>query len=441
MLILLRHDDTAQVVIHTANMISRDWGNMTQAVWRSPLLPLLKENITQPDPKIWPLGTGLRFKMDLIRYLEAYGNRLRDLPKQLALYDFSAVRAAFIGSTPSRLKSAAAAEASGQTSWGWPSLRNILSSIPISPAPPGAVNGQSAPNVVIQISSIATLGQTPSWLTHFQSVLSAHSSHSSPNSSGNNSVPSSSSARVEFFQKRDPTPNEPKTSDPIFHIIFPTADEIRTSLDGYDSGASIHTKTQSATQKKQLAYLQPLLRHWKPISNSISDPTPGSDRPNTHVSQHHRRAERGSAAPHIKTYIRFSDAAQTRIDWAMLTSANLSKQAWGEVRNTNGEVWVQSWEAGVVVWPALFGENASMVPVFGRDGPGEGDVDVDGRGGREGREVGSQGGDGEKTVVGFRMPYNLPLQPYKMDEVPWVASASYEEPDRKGQYYGGFQPH
>lgn len=131
----------------------------------------------------------------------------------------------------------------------------------------------------------------------------------------------------------------------------------------------------------------------------------------------------------------------------MITSANLSKHAWGDVENKSGEIWIQSWECGVVFFPALFkddgdddgdddGEVVKMVPVFGRDVPERGDVDGDGGDGgvgREGVEI-KEGGKSmdKKKVVSFRMPYDLPLEPYKQDEVPWCASADYEEPDWKG---------
>lgn len=216
---------------------------------------------------------------------------------------------------------------------------------------------------------------------------------------------------------------------PTFSIVFPTADEIRSSLDGYDSGASIHTKIQTAAQQKQLQYLNPLLCHWR---HDISQIIPHDHIMTTQFQSFQRKqALRGAAAPHIKTYIRFSDSTQSSIDWAMLTSANLSKQAWGELENSaKEEIWIQSWECGVVVWPGLFGkndENVVMVPVFGKDTPEAGDLS----GHKEGMEAGNK-------VIGFRMPYDLPLSSYKANEVPWCASMPHLEPDWKGQVWKGW---
>jgi len=135
----------------------------------------------------------------------------------------------------------------------------------------------------------------------------------------------------------------------------------------------------------------------------------------------------------------------TRVDWALMTSANLSRQAWGEAAK-NDEVRICSWEAGVVVWPALFqerpggggGDRAAgaddaratpmrMVPVFKRDAPVARDEDGDGH---EGREV---------DVVGLRMPYDLPLVPYAPAEMPWCAADAHDEPDWTGATWSGWQ--
>ncbi|KAF2824272.1 phospholipase D/nuclease [Ophiobolus disseminans] len=412
MIVLFRHDDCAQIVIHTANMITRDWGNMTQAVWKSPLLPLLTStdasNLASPaDVTAHSIGNGERFKVDFTRYLKAYGNRLKPLVTLLDDYDFSAIRAAFIGSAPSRQKPATA-QPLEQTSFGWLGLQEILSTIPVKEN----LTAISPPHIVIQISSIATLGAAPTWLTCLQSAL-ARSAVCTP-------TPPAASA---FFKKREPSsPQSSKQSQkPTFNIIFPTPNEIRTSLDGYGSGASIHIKLQSQQQQKSQEYLHPLFCHWKAPS------TPSTSKSST---ERHGEALRGPAAPHIKVYVRFGDHDHKTIDWAMLTSANLSKQAWGDVVNKKDEIWIQSWEAGVVVWPALLAEEDAaketiMVPVFGKDMPGPEDV------------VGIEGAN-SKTVVGFRMPYDLPLSPYASTDTPWCATMQYLEPDWKGMAWAGY---
>jgi tyrosyl-DNA phosphodiesterase-1 len=363
MLILIRHDSTAQVIIHTANMIAFDWTNMTQAVWKSPHLPLLnKDSVTETSKLI---GSGSKFKTDLLNYLRTYDLKrqiCKPLIEQLSQHDFSEVRAALIASVPGKQD----LDTGIETLWGWPGLRNALKSVP----------GQNRePEIVVQISSIASIGQSNKWLdqTMFKTLGASKGSI---------------------------------LSKPDFRIIFPTADEVRRSLNGYRSGSAIHTKIQTAAQSKQLQYLKPFLNHWAGdgAQHSLNAPKSTSD------------AGRKRAAPHIKTYIRFSDSNKAQIDWMLVTSANLSKQAWGEASNAAGEVRICSYEVGVLVWPGLFGEKATMVPTFRSDAPK------------------AEQNSGE-VIVAARMPYDLPLTPYAKDDVPWCATASYTEPDWMGETY------
>ncbi|CZR62294.1 related to TDP1 Tyr-DNA phosphodiesterase [Phialocephala subalpina] len=362
MLVLLRHDDTAQIIIHTANMIAFDWTNMAQAVWQSPLLPLLPKDAPEP-PDSPPIGSGERFKVDFLNYLRAYDGKrtiCKPLVDQLSKYDFSEIRAALVGSVPGKQPT----ESDSPTQWGWPGLTQALSSV--------QVQGNES-EIVVQISSIATLGAKDDWLDK------------------------------TLFKALGKSKNEMKK--PKFKIIFPTADEIRRSLNGYASGSAIHTKIQSAQQQKQLHYMKPLFCHW------AGDGAQHAEKP-----QPTHDAGRKRAAPHIKTYTRFSDCSRSTIDWMLVTSANLSKQAWGEARNSAGDIRVCSYELGVLVWPALFGEKATMVPTFKTDTPTINAV----------KPV-------TDLIVGARMPYDFPLVPYAKGDDPWVATASYTRPDWKGE--------
>lgn len=219
MMILLRHDDTAQVIIHTANSITQDWTILTNAVWRSPLLPLLREPSSSTHEQLHPLGSGQRFKQDLLDYLRAYDARrvtCRPLVEELSKYDFSAVKGALIASVPGRYR------ATSPRSWGWLNMKKALAQIP-------AQDGKA--DVVVQISSIATLGPKDTWLrdTFFNSLT----------------VSKSNLGRK-----------------PNFKVVFPSADEIRRSVAGYASGGSIHTRIQSQQQVKQLEYMKPIFHHW-----------------------------------------------------------------------------------------------------------------------------------------------------------------------------------
>ncbi|KAK4157314.1 putative tyrosyl-DNA phosphodiesterase [Chaetomidium leptoderma] len=370
MMILLRHDDTAQIVIHTANMIVRDWTNMTQAVWLSPRLPLMKSSQQVSSQEEAKIGSGAKFKIDFLNYLCAYDTRrttCKPIIDQLAKYDFSAIRGSLIASVPGRHK----LNNASPTRWGWAAMEQALKAVPVHKA---------KSEIAVQISSIATLGPTDTWLKNtFFRALSGGGGQGA-------------------------TPQPPPPTD--FKVIFPTPDEIRKSLDGYLSGGSIHTKTQSPQQVKQLAYLQPIFCHW------ANDSAAGAELADDAVI---KEAGRKRAAPHIKTYIRYGNKSDQSIDWALTTSANLSKQAWGEAVNSAGEMRIASYEIGVLVWPGLYADDATMKATFLTDSLADGEVE-------EG-----------KSAVALRVPYNLPLQAYGEAEVPWVATASHLEPDWEGR--------
>lgn len=222
MMILFRHDETAQVIIHTANMIPKDWTNMTNGVWKSPLLPKRPSHGQNThSPEDFSVGSGDRFQVDLLNYLRVYDQRrptCRTLVDQLINYDFSSIKAALVASVPGRHE----VNDTSETPWGWSALKKYMKFIPCR---------EEESEIVIQISSIATLGAKDDWLQ--KSLFS----------------PLSGCKRPSLIKPR-------------FKVVFPTADEIRRSLDGYSSGGSIHTKIQSQQQAKQLQYLRPIFHHW-----------------------------------------------------------------------------------------------------------------------------------------------------------------------------------
>lgn len=409
MFVLFTHDDQAQVIIHTANMLAQDWSNLTQAAWVSPSLPLLKGN---QKTVIGKIGSGSRFKHDLLDYLKAYGSKAKSLREQLTQFDFSSVRGALIASVPAHMKGFPVTM-NMDTVWdqklfGYPSLLRTLQSVLPSQ------RMKSSLHTVCQVSSIATLPQK--WLDQFAPVLYD---------------PSSSTQSPQ--QHWDPS---------RVSIIYPTSRNVASSLDGYASGGSIHTKAQSPTHLKQIDNLRASLCQW------------------TQGPQKDLRAGRNEAAPHIKTYVCFSakpskEQPMPDIEWALLTSANLSQQAWGTLRESGKgkqkekEIVVQSYEIGVLVWPGLFEEgfdtgegegtgeietkttaqrdteSVRMVPVFGKSTPSESETAT------ATEQSGSKAQT--NTVVGLRLPYDLPLTPYSNTDMPWSMQGIYEQPDRFGR--------
>lgn len=380
MIVLFSHDDKAEIIIHTANMQAGDWKHATQAVWRSP--PLQQGTPSaNGGPQSLRLGSGTRFKHDFLRYLGAYGKKLANLTQEISKYDFSQIRGALIGSVPSKIKDVC--QANARDTWGHPALRHALKEMRCQTQ---TTNSQRPPaHIVSQCSSVSTL--KAGWL---ENVL---------------------------FRAMD---DDLASS---FSIVYPTGPDVRNSLDGYGCGSSIHMKISSPAHQKQVAAIRPHLCRW---TKGIL-PTTQSSR-------------RDLCAPHIKTYISFKSkpTASTpapAINWALLTSANLSIQAWGTDAKiptkkgtkptfdaTEAEVHIQSYELGVLVWPELWAEadaesrsgDCVMVPTFGRNLP-------------QGSTLG-----GPSTIVGLRMPYDLPLTPYTATDIPWSPNVPHLEPDRYG---------
>ena len=435
MCVLFRHDDLAQIIIMTGNYIRQDW-IMSQALWKSPLLPFGQSEIRQ-NPGVFSMGSGQRFKKDFMAYLGSYGNKLKDLASHLSQYEFGEIRAALIASTPGK-QNIRGMDPDNETLWGWPGLKHILKSIAPQEEP-----STSQSQINIQISSVASVGER--WLSStFLPALSSCKKHQIGNERGKNSASDTSKANGNIK----------------FSIVFPTAAEIRRSLNGYVSGASIHMKTSTAAQAKQLSVIRPMLCHWSNTggrtgfssSNTALPSFLQPRKPNENTDPKARQTHRGRAAPHIKTYIRFTSPAATSIDWAMMTSANLSTQAWGAAASEIGDVRISSYEIGVVVWPGLWdetaesvsssssssseknqgkeGARAEMIPLFSSDDPFPPPAST---------EPPSEAlpPSRKKITVGWRMPYDLPLVPYAQDEMPWSNGVAHLEPDWRGGVWTG----
>ncbi|KAI5921539.1 tyrosyl-DNA phosphodiesterase-domain-containing protein [Camillea tinctor] len=432
LLVLFRYDGTAQIIIHTANMIPKDWTTMTNALWISPRLPRYLYGWFEKPPKGdgGKIGTGARFKVDLLNYLRTYNARwnvCKALIESLEETDFSAIRAALVATIPGRLPFEPRTTVG--TRWGWPALCNVLEAIP--------AETNKLTEIVIQSPAIPAIGADDAWLRFLYARLSC--SRSNP------------LADFPYFQRL----RYPGQPEPLFRILFPTADEVRLSLDGYESGKSIYTRTMSMRAQKQLEYLKPYLYHWaNDAEKGVVTRTVGEKKFSPHSPLlTDKDAGRNRAAPHLRMYIRFRDgtrADRPTIDWALLTSASLSPQSWGGKLNVQQRVELVNWELGVMVWPGLFApgaddivdpnmdiediaelmrrrqESTEMVATFKTDVPCE--------------EEGGAGDDveGEKgPLVGLRMPFSLPLMRYRQTEMPWAVERTYTEPDAFGNTWSG----
>ncbi|KAF9588080.1 hypothetical protein IFM89_007321, partial [Coptis chinensis] len=169
-------------------------------------------------------------------------------------------------------------------------------------------------------------------------------------------------------------------------IIWPSVEDVRCSLEGYAAGSAIPSPQKNVEKD----FLKKYWAKWKA----------------SHTG-------RGRAMPHIKTFTRHNGQ---KVAWFLLTSANLSKAAWGALQKNNSQLMIRSYELGVLFLPGSV-----------KDGCGFSCTDIDHN--LEGRCL-SSGNDQEcrtklvtlcyqgslKTdsteLIPLPLPYELPPQPY-----------------------------
>ncbi|VDI74315.1 tyrosyl-DNA phosphodiesterase 1 [Mytilus galloprovincialis] len=339
-MMMLLYEEGMRVVIHTSNLVERDWYQKTQGMWISPLFPKLKKEENKSNFSRGDSPTN--FKKDLLDYIGSYkAYQLKDWQQNIADHDMSSAKVVIIGSSPGRHM------AENKHKFGHMRLRKVLN----THGPPKDFV-KSWP-VIGQYSSIGSLGATKdAWLaTEFlQSLATVEGSSCVPLASIN------------------------------LKLIFPTKDNVRCSLEGYPAGASI---PYSINVAKKQTYLTSYFHHW--ISKGRG---------------------RSRAMPHIKSYCRPSPSSQ-EVAWFLVTSANLSKAAWGALEKKGSQLMIRSYELGVLFLPKFFGSKKTI-------------------------PVSSDINDTDKLLL----PYDLPLKPYQKEDRPWIWDIAYKElPDCNGNMW------
>jgi len=105
-------------------------------------------------------------------------------------------------------------------------------------------------------------------------------------------------------------------------VIYPSKKNVFRSIDGIIGGGCLPYRKN--THQKQ-PWLQDYLHQW------TSD-----------------RWQRTKVPPHIKTYSQVND---NQAAFLLLTSANLSRAAWGKLNKNQDRLNIMSWEAGVLLLP------------------------------------------------------------------------------------------
>uniref|UniRef100_A0A672Q5I1 Tyrosyl-DNA phosphodiesterase 1 n=1 Tax=Sinocyclocheilus grahami TaxID=75366 RepID=A0A672Q5I1_SINGR len=337
-MMLLWYEEGFRVIILTSNLIRADWYQKTQGMWMSPLYPRLPEGSPETAGE-----SPTNFKSDLLEYLEAYrAPELAECIDRIKQHDLSETRVYLIGSTPGRYQGPA------MEKWGHLRLRKLLSEHT------KPVQNEERWHVLGQFSSIGSMGlDKTKWLA------------------------------AEFQRTLTTLGKAGKSLVHLNKLVYPSVENVRTSLEGYPAGGSLPYSIQTA--QKQL-WLHSYFHGW-----------------------HADVTGRSNAMPHIKTYMRVSPDF-TQLAWFLVTSANLSKAAWGALEKNSTQIMVRSYELGVLYLPSAF--NMSTFPVEKNVFPAS------------------------SSSKGFPVPFDLPPQHYSSKEQPWIWNIPYTQaPDTHGNVW------
>ncbi|CDK24544.1 unnamed protein product [Kuraishia capsulata CBS 1993] len=345
MMINFFRDGTLQIVIHTANLTYAQFNYNAQTLWKSPILKKRSET------------RSTNFKADLTRYLRSYHlEKMDELSEILAEYDFSEISAEFISSSPGDY--VLDLDHPGETLSGYGKLYQVLNANNLIPQ-----DHQKHLKVVAQISTIAS----PYELSRniFLHLLA-------PMVNGSTFPLSDGALAVFDSGKQD-------NYDAI--VVFPTDEEVKNCASGELAGAAIlyqpYPKYYNPNLEGHRKALKRAFHRW------ISKVETGREK----------------FPPHCKTYCATDDDYAT-LKWVLMTSSNLSKQAWGcPGKNLSPDSRVQkykiqSFEAGVLLHSGQFG-GLPLVPEY------------------------VSNTSNKNNSVPIRLPFSLPPVRYTAKDKPW----------------------
>lgn len=191
-------------------------------------------------------------------------------------------------------------------------------------------------------------------------------------------------------------------------IIWPTVEDVRCSLEGYAAGNAVPSPQKNVERE----FLKKYWARWKA----------------NHVA-------RCRAMPHIKTFTRYNGQ---NLAWFLLTSANLSKAAWGALQKNNSQLMIRSYELGVLFLPSNTEDYASEFSCTENCSLKQGEHKLAETEGRKTKLVtlcwkGTS--DPSTEVIRLPVPYQLPPQPYTSEDVPWSWDRRYTKKDVYGQVW------
>ncbi|KAL8143841.1 hypothetical protein V2J09_016873 [Rumex salicifolius] len=193
-------------------------------------------------------------------------------------------------------------------------------------------------------------------------------------------------------------------------IIWPSVEDVRCSLEGYAAGNAV----PSPLKNVEKAFLNKYWAKWK--------------------ASHTGRCQ---AMPHIKTFVRYSGQ---NIAWFLLTSANLSKAAWGSLQKNNSQLMIRSYELGVLYLPSLMKKGSGFSCTDYKDIVKDKEQPANSKA-QKSKLVTLAWNENESSeanselVVRLPIPYQLPPPLYTPEDVPWSWDRRYQKKDVHGQVW------
>ena len=374
-----------RVAIHTSNLLEGDNQLKANGVYAQNF-PL----------KVQTQGETCLFEDDLLRYLKSYGYSKRQcwtcqtasvqgdssrtlsngefsLGELIRLYDYSSAYAVLIPSVPGRHKS------DTYHNFGYLKLRKAI--MDSFPAARQTVGKSSKPPVLCQVSSLGKLNTK--WLSKFHEAIDYTSTHN---------VRPVEDYHAKFSKKN-------VVLERNLRIVWPTAAEIRNSVEGHRGGGSVMGKAKNVQDK----FLEPLYHRWS-NRNQADDPL--------QTARH---------VPHIKTLVQPS-SDRSSIEWLYLGSHNLSIAAWGQIQKRHKETdeminFIAHWELGVFFSPTTLakalgdGKRVRIVPFGHYEKTSNGAICLDSDDDEDEHDV---------DVVCVPLPYSLQTPAYDSKDVHWT---------------------
>ena len=374
-----------RVAIHTANYIEMDLNYKTQGVYVQDF-PLLSARQTPSKHDAFPFGTEL---FDFLQKMEIFDRSAeddktttlkvdakrmwREYRNRIHQYDFSTADVVLIPAVPGRWKGVDSEGKSNLHKYGHTKLKRVLEYYHASAHSP------AESNLIVQISSIGSMGKDEKKLSE---------------------IVSSMGSTLGSLQ-----------------ILWPTVECVRTSCIGYRSGGSIPCSQETLFENGRLkeTYARCM---YKWAGNSPS---------------------RTLYTPHIKTYFKYktSGSSLVQLDWFLLTSSNLSQAAWGVLEKDGTQLFLKSFELGVLFVPQrvktpfrvfsltpthpLLGFDADSTPNTLPGSPRRFVVSME-----LAREV------TDCSDIHFPIPFQIPPVKYSGTDVPWTSNTLRSIPDRFG---------